>query len=208
MGLKLIVGLGNPGNKYERTRHNIGFMAVERLAERLHTSLNRNRFHALTGEASLSGEKILLLKPQTFMNKSGLSVSEAMQFYKVGPEDLLVVYDDLDLPFGGLRMRESGSSGGHKGMTDIIRAIGTQQFARLRLGIDRPLSKESTVDFVLKPFHDDQWRDLEDLLDASCDAIETFVKDGPTMAASRHNRSPKKPEPETPKPTERTDKEG
>ncbi len=192
MALTLIVGLGNPGSKYDNTRHNIGFMAVDRLADRLHIPVSRSRFHGLCGEGSLAGEKLLLLKPQTFMNKSGLSVLEAVQFYKIEPERVFVIYDDLDLPFGSVRLRQEGSSGGHKGMKDIIRVLGTQAFPRLRLGIDKPLSKGSTVDFVLKPFAADQQKDLDILLDAACDATECFVTDGPQLAASRHNRSVKR----------------
>lgn len=146
--MRLIVGLGNPGKKYEQTRHNIGFLVIDELAKQLNVEVNQNKFNALIVQTRIGTEKVLLMKPQTFMNLSGEAVIQAMNFYQIDPEELLVIYDDLDLPSGKLRLREKGSAGGHNGIKNIIQHLHTQEFNRIRIGVGKnPLI--DTKDYVL-----------------------------------------------------------
>lgn len=149
--MKLIVGLGNPGKEYEGTRHNCGFMVIDRLAEKLNIDVVQNKFKGLYVKFKYHGEDIILLKPQTYMNLSGESVIAAMQFFKIDKEDLLVIYDDLDMPVGKLRLRKTGSAGGHNGIKNIIAHLNSQDFKRIRVGIDRHKYMK-VVDYVLSGF--------------------------------------------------------
>ena len=178
----LIVGLGNPGREYARTRHNVGFMLVSRLAERLGTAFRRMQFKALIAETRLSvnGEQriCLLAKPQTFMNLSGKAVAPLARFYKIPPERLLVVYDDLDLPLGKLRLRPKGGHGGHKGMRSVIESLGTQEFPRLRVGIGRPPGRMDAADYVLHPFTKAELEVVEPALERGVDGILRWIENG------------------------------
>jgi PTH1 family peptidyl-tRNA hydrolase len=151
-GVKVMIGLGNPGKKYEDTRHNAGFLAIDKISEKWAIPTQQNKFRALVGEGRIDGEKVLLVKPQTYMNLSGESVAEVLKFYKLVPDDLVVIYDDLDLPCGQLRLREKGSAGGHNGIKSIIQHVGTQEFKRIKIGIGRPEPGRSVSDYVLQPF--------------------------------------------------------
>ena len=146
--MKLIVGLGNPGKKYEGTRHNAGFAALDHVAEKWGMRVTKAKFDALTGTGTAAGVKVLLMKPQTYMNNSGEAVRAAMDFYHLQPQDLLVIYDDLDLPIGKLRLRQKGSAGGHNGIKSIQAHIKSQEFDRIRIGIDKD-ARIPTVDWVL-----------------------------------------------------------
>ncbi|HIE57172.1 MAG TPA: aminoacyl-tRNA hydrolase, partial [Anaerolineales bacterium] len=148
----LLVGLGNPGREYSDTRHNVGFMSVDRLAERLGVTFTRTQSKALLTDARYQGVRIYLAKPQTYMNLSGQAVGALVKFYKIPLENLLVLYDDVDLPFDTLRLRPKGGSAGHKGMRSIIQQLGTQEFPRLRLGVGRSFGSRQAADYVLKPF--------------------------------------------------------
>lgn len=150
--MKVIIGLGNPGKKYEDTRHNAGFLAIDKINDKWNIPVQQNKFRALVGEGRIEGEKVLLVKPQTYMNLSGESVAEILKFYKLGPEDIVVIYDDLDLPPGHLRLREKGSAGGHNGIKSLIQHMGTQEFKRIKIGIGRPEPGRSVSDYVLHPF--------------------------------------------------------
>ena len=174
----LIVGLGNPGREYAKTRHNAGFMLVSRLAERLGTAFRRMQFKALTAEARLGGARLILAKPQTFMNLSGKAVAPLARFYKIPPERLMVIYDDVDLPLGKLRMRPKGGHGGHKGMRSIIAELGTQEFPRLRVGIDRPPGRMDTADYVLQPFTKAEMEALAPALERGTEGILRWVENG------------------------------
>ena len=176
--MKLIVGLGNPGTQYQRTRHNAGFMAVDRLATRCGLSGARTRFHAGVLEGSVAGEKCLLMQPMTYMNRSGLSVGEAMSFYKLDPQnDLLVLVDDVALDLGTIRLRGSGSPGGHNGLADIERVLTTRDYPRLRIGIGSPgLARQR--DYVLGRFTQEQLAELDPMLDRCCDAVESWLREG------------------------------
>ncbi len=184
----LIVFLGNPGPKYECTRHNAGFMTADAMAKKLGVSINKLRFKALTASADINGEKVLLMKPQTFMNLSGEAVGEAARFYKVPPEHVIVVSDEVSLPLGKLRVRPKGSAGGHNGLKSIIAHLGSDAFPRIRLGVGAPPHPDyDMADWVLSVFRN---QDLEDMLSASdraAEAVITYITDGPERAMNRFN---------------------
>ena len=184
----LIVFLGNPGPKYECTRHNAGFMAGDALAKKLGVSINRARFKALTAAAEINGEKVLLMKPQTFMNLSGEAVGEAARFYKVPSDHVIVVSDEVSLPLGKLRVRSKGSAGGHNGLKSIIAALSGDNFPRVRIGVGAPPHPDyDMADWVLSVFRN---QDLEDMLsaaDSAAEAVITYVTDGPERAMNRFN---------------------
>jgi PTH1 family peptidyl-tRNA hydrolase len=188
--MKLIVGLGNPGPEYAKTRHNAGFMVVDRLATRHRlTDLGsaKSKFHSGVLEGPIAGERCILMQPMTYMNRSGLAVGEAVAFYKLDPAtDLLIVVDDIALDVGRIRLRPDGGAGGHNGLLDVERSLGTSVYPRLRIGID-PKGLAPQKDYVLGRFSPDQWAKLEPTLDVACDAIETWIKDGVSKAMTRYN---------------------
>lgn len=189
----LIVGLGNPGAQYARTRHNIGFDALDALAARHGLELRGKRANSLIGEGQIAGQRVALVKPQTFMNLSGQAVSALRSWYKIDPaRDLLVVYDDMDLPFGRLRFRERGSAGTHNGMRSIIAQLGGNEFPRLRVGIDQAPGKMDAAAYVLSRFSPDEQAQLPDLLDRVADAVELVLREGLMTAMNRYNPSPGK----------------
>ncbi|USB33305.1 aminoacyl-tRNA hydrolase [Paenibacillus sp. YPG26] len=170
--MKWIVGLGNPGPNYEKTRHNIGFMALDALAARHGIAIRTNKCKAVIGEGNILGTKVALIKPMTYMNLSGESVRAFMDYYKVPLEDLIVVYDDLDTEIGRNRLRYQGSAGGHNGIKSIIQHTGTQVFNRIRMGISRPQPGYPIVDYVLAPFPKKEAELLQQSIDEAADAIE------------------------------------
>ena len=186
--MRLIVGLGNPGKEYERTRHNAGFMVVDRLADRhgLATDKPKSKFHGLVVEGQVMGQKVTLLKPMTYMNRSGRSVGEAATFYKIDPDDILVVVDDVALDVGRIRLRPNGSAGGHNGLSDIELSLGTRNYARLRIGIDPP-GRVPQRDYVLQRFSPSQVMTLEPTLDRACDCIECWLTTDIDAVMSRFN---------------------
>ncbi len=186
----LLVGLGNPGRDYKLTRHNAGFLLLDHLAAKLDVSFTRLQFKALLTTARLEGRKLILAKPQTYMNLSGQSVGALMKFYKLPPEALLVAYDDVDLPFGTLRMRPKGGAGGHKGMKSIIERLGTQNFPRLRIGIGRPPGRMDAADYVLQRFSAAEQDALPLLFDRGVDAIRIFAASGLDAAMNYVNPAP------------------
>ncbi len=161
--MKLIIGLGNPGRDYEQTKHNAGFMALDLIANELRVSINQNKGKGLYAKTNYKGEPVILLKPQTYMNLSGESVRAIMDFFKIDVEDIVVIYDDLDLAIGKIRLRAKGSAGGQNGMKSIIQHIGTQQFNRIRMGIGRD-AKIPTADYVLSKFRKEEVADFEEAL--------------------------------------------
>ncbi len=187
--MKLIVGLGNPGIEYQFTPHNLGFLTVDRLAERLKTTVDNRHCKAVTGRAKIGSEDVLLAKPETFMNLSGLSVRELMEKYEVAPAaDLIVVYDELDLPFGTLKIRPRGGTAGHNGMESILGALGTDEFTRVRLGIAPDHPVRDGARYVLAQFKKSQYETVDQLLDTAADAVTTIVTDGAQAAMNRFNR--------------------
>lgn len=182
----LIVGLGNPGREHRANRHNIGFMAVDRLAERYGISMGKVQNKAITGNGRIGAQSVILVKPQTYMNRSGDAVGPLARFYKVPPANVLVVYDELDLPFGSVRLREKGGSGGHNGMKSLINHLGSD-FPRLRLGIGRPPGRMPPSAWVLQDFGKDESETANAMLDTAVAAVETFLSDGINLAMTRHN---------------------
>ncbi len=186
--MKLIVGLGNPGGGYTHTRHNAGFMAIERLAGRLGLTNPKAKFHARVFEANIAANACWLLEPMTYMNRSGLTVGEAVRFFKADPQqELLIIVDDVALPVGRIRLRAEGGSGGHNGLKDIERVLGTDQYPRLRIGIDPPPVGVIQSDYVLGRFTAEQAREIDPVLDRACDAIECWVSEGIEQAMTRFN---------------------
>ncbi len=183
--MKLIVGLGNPGKKYERTRHNVGFRVVDRLAQRWQIDMQAEKFHAWFGDGVIRGEKAVLLKPTTFMNRSGQAVLAAGRFYRLELSDLLVVYDDVALDLGRLRIRMKGSAGGHNGLQDVITRVGDNAVTRLRLGIGKPLGGQTS--YVLSRFAEEEEPEVTAMVERASDAVETWLSDGPEKAMNVFN---------------------
>ena len=184
--MRLIVGLGNPGPEYAKTRHNAGFMVVEHLASRHGCIGAKSKFHARVIEAHLAGQRCLLMQPMMYMNRSGLAVAEAARFFKVAVEDTLVVVDDISLPCGRIRLRAEGGSGGHNGLSDIQQALGSPAYPRLRIGIDPP-GRVAQVDYVLGRFTPEQLDKLATSLDRACDCIESWLGEGIDKAMTLFN---------------------
>lgn len=196
--MKLIVGLGNPGAQYERTRHNAGFLAVDELARR-HAAgmIPKARFNAVTLDASIGGEKVLLMKPTTFMNLSGKSVGEAVRFFKLEPtEDLLVIVDELALPVGHVRVREMGSANGHNGLSDIDRVLGGSPYPRIRVGIGEKPPGWVKADWVLSRYTDEEAGEMTSGTKAAADAAECVIDEGLKPAMNRFNKKVSKPKAE------------
>ncbi len=189
--LYLIVGLGNPGADYARTRHNVGFLAVERLAERWRASWDyEKKFNARLARAQLKGRRLLLCQPQTYMNSSGQTVGALMAFYQLPLTRLLVVVDDADLPLGGIRLRPGGSSGGHHGLESIERRLGTRDYARLRIGIGRQEAARQITAHVLGKFNSTETASVDRVLNAASEQVETWLEAGIQQAMSQFNRVP------------------
>lgn len=179
--MKLIIGLGNPGKDYQDTRHNVGFMTIDKISDKWTIPVQQNKFRAIVGEGRIGTERVLLVKPQTYMNLSGESVGEILRFYKLTPDDLIVIYDDLDLPLGQIRLREKGSAGGHNGIKSLIAHLGTEQFKRIKIGISRPDQKSRVRDFVLSTFSKDEKPIIEEAITLAAEASvmslsESFLK--------------------------------
>ncbi|ADO73608.1 aminoacyl-tRNA hydrolase [Stigmatella aurantiaca] len=189
--MKLICGLGNPGREYERHRHNIGFMVVEALLSRARAELNQEKFQARVGQGSVGGERVLFLEPQTYMNLSGRSLADAARFYKIAVEDILVIHDELDLPFGRLQLKAGGGTGGHNGLKSSVQCLGADGFIRLRFGIGKPEgpnAKERVAGYVLSSFDDGERRQLEEFIGRASDMAEVWVREGLAVAMNRFNR--------------------
>jgi len=186
MAVKLVVGLGNPGSRYQWTRHNAGFMVLDRLSHLAGIPVTKKGSSGLTGEGFWFGHRLILLKPQTFMNLSGRSVAEMARFYKISSEEIIVVHDDLDIPFGQVRLKKGGGHGGHNGLRSIFSDIGTGDFLRLRIGIGRP-ARGDVVDYVLHPFSANEMQDLAVVLDGAVDTLESLLSDGLEKTMSLFN---------------------
>ena len=184
----LIAGLGNPGKEYENTRHNAGFMVLDTLAQKLGADLSERKHRALCGKAVIGGQKVILLKPQTYMNSSGESIRAAADYYKVPPEDILVVYDDISLAPGQLRIRAKGSAGGHNGIKSIIAHLGTQEFPRVKVGIGEKPPRMDLADYVLGHFSSGEKKIMEEAAKEAADAICEIVNVGIEQAMNDHNR--------------------
>ena len=183
----LITGLGNPGRQYRANRHNVGFMVVDQLAKRLELAFTRVESRALVTKGVYQDQRLILAKPQTYMNESGASVNALARFYKVEMSNILVAYDDVDLPFGVLRIRPGGGSAGQKGMASIIERLGGDQFPRLRVGIGRPPGRMDAAAYVLQDFARDESAELPAILERAAEAILVYVKQGLVQAMNQYN---------------------
>jgi PTH1 family peptidyl-tRNA hydrolase len=187
--VKLIIGLGNPGTKYERTRHNIGFRVVDRLAQQTETPLSESICDAIVGRGFFDGEKIVLARPQTYMNRSGDCAQALLREFQIDPADMIVIYDDLDLPFGRIRIRAQGSAGGHRGIQSILDGIGGAPFIRVRLGIGRPPEGVDAAAFVLEPLTAEAVKVFDEVIARGADAVSSILKDGTERAMENFNRA-------------------
>ncbi len=187
--MKVIVGLGNPGKKYERTRHNLGFMVLDRLADKNGVAIDREKHRSLIAEWSRDGEKVLLVKPQTYMKLSGEALQKLLSYYPVEAEDIVVAHDDLDLPFGRIRMRRQGSPGGHRGMISVSGVLGAGAFSRLRIGIGRPPPGIEPKDYVLQKFSPEEAAGLDEIVSRAADAVECLLREGVERAMEKFNRA-------------------
>ena len=189
--MKLIVGLGNPGIEYQFTPHNLGFLVVDRLAEQSGVRVSNRQCRALTGKAVIAGREVLLAKPETYMNLSGMSVRELVQEHEIDPSrDLIVIYDELDLPLGTIRIRQRGSSAGHNGMESIIGALGSDEFIRMRLGIGPDHPVKDGARYVLGQFKKSQYAAVDEELDTAAEAVRMILSAGVAQAMNQFNRKP------------------
>jgi len=186
MAAKLIVGLGNPGPKYQWTRHNAGFMVLDRLSHLAGIVVSKKNFSGLCGEGSWQGQRLILLKPQTFMNLSGRSVAEALRFHKLSVEDMIVIHDDLDIPFGRVKLKEGGGHAGHNGLRSLAQELSSGAFLRVRVGIGRPLHGD-VVNYVLNNFTPEEMSGLPRLLDGVIDLLELLISEGLPKTMSLYN---------------------
>lgn len=187
--MKIFAGLGNPGKQYEKTRHNAGFEVIDFLAEKWSIPMDQAKHKGICGTGMIRGEKVLLLKPLTYMNLSGESIRAAMDFYKADIEDLVVLYDDLDLPAGKIRLRQKGSAGGHNGIKSAIAHLGTAEFNRVRIGIGRPEGRVPVVDYVLNRFTPEEWNLIQPAVEKSAEACETFLEKPYLQVMNQYNQA-------------------
>lgn len=186
--MKLLVGLGNPGAQYERTRHNVGFRAVEAFAQRHRIALGSKKWGAVYGVGEVAGEKVCVLLPQTFMNLSGEAAGPAMRFFKLSVEDVVAVHDELDLPFGRLMLKKGGGSAGHNGLKSLTQHLGGPDYLRLRVGIDRPPASWDVADYVLSKFTGSEEAELDGVLDRVVEGVEAVLSKGAAAAMNAVNR--------------------
>jgi len=187
--VKLIVGLGNPGIEYQFTPHNLGFLSIDRIADDCGAEVRNRQCRALTARAVIEEQQVLLAKPETYMNLSGLSVRELVAKHGLDPaNDLILIYDELDLPLGTIRIRQRGSSAGHNGMESVIGALGTQEFLRIRLGIGPDRKISDSVKYVLTPFRKRELKKVDEVIDNAAEAVKVILREGPAAAMNRFNR--------------------
>lgn len=190
--MKLIIGLGNPGVKYEGTRHNAGFMVMDAISKKLDVSINKKKFEGSYVKTKIGNEDVILLKPETYMNNSGFSVRACMDFFKISREDILLIYDDLDTPVGSIRLKTKGSAGGHNGVKSVISCVMGEEFDRIRVGIGRN-PQINIIDYVLTRFRADELDDLNHAVEQAANAAILAIKQGFPKAMNRYNVKPKKP---------------
>jgi len=184
----MVVGLGNPGTKYRETRHNIGFMVVDDIASGSGGALSQKKFDCIFGQTRIAGAKTILSKPQSFMNKSGIPVQNLAAYFKVSPSHIIVVHDDIDLPFGSMKIKESGGHGGHNGIRSMITSLGTNEFIRIRLGVGRPEGDYDVSDYVLGKFTISDRKDLEKIIISASDAIRVIIENNVSEAMNKYNK--------------------
>ena len=186
----LVVGLGNPGGEYRLTRHNAGFMVVDRICNTHHIPLDQKRFNCVYGTGEVAAKTVALAQPQAFMNRSGPPVLRLMSDYAISSRDLLVIHDDIDIAFGRIKIKEKGGHGGHNGVKSLVGALGSGDFSRLRIGVGRPEDGGDVIRHVLEPFHEDEQRRLDAILDRAAQAVVTILSHGAKVGMNRFNRKP------------------
>jgi len=184
----LIVGLGNPESQYAKTRHNMGFNTINKLAQEFNIEVNKSKFNALYGTGTISNEKVILLKPQTFMNLSGEAVRACMDFYKTDIKDLIIIYDDIDVEKGNIKIRKKGSSGSHNGMKSVVENLGTEEFARIRIGIGRPEHANDMINYVIGNITQEEQERLEPGVQKAKEAIVEIINNGIDIAMNKFNQ--------------------
>lgn len=189
--MKIIAGLGNPGREYVKTKHNVGFMLADALADKLGVSEWRSDFEALVATVNVAGEKILLVKPMTYMNESGRAIASVINYYKLKPTDLIVVHDDMDIPVGKIRIRKKGSTGGHNGIKSLLQYLRDENFFRIRIGVGRPLAGCTVVNHVLSPFAETDSYKIRDTIDEVVSATICILEQGIDLAMNRYNKGKK-----------------
>jgi PTH1 family peptidyl-tRNA hydrolase len=185
--MKLVVGLGNPGRTYQNTRHNVGFMTIDAVAEECQIPVEKEKFNAVYGKGSIESEEVILAKPLSFMNRSGESIAPMLHWFKIEPQDLVILCDDIHLPLGQIRIRERGSDGGHNGLTSVIESLGTPEFSRIRLGVNEPPPGFDQADYVLSRFPKQEKEQVEEMILNARDAVKLLVSKGVTTAMNRYN---------------------
>ena len=185
--MKLIAGLGNPGEQYQSSRHNLGFLTLDYLAGRHDIPLKKQGFEALFGKGKIGNERVLLAKPQTYMNLSGIAIERLVSYFRVDIKDLIVVHDDLDLPFETIRLKKGGGEGGHKGLMSIIQHVGSADFIRVRIGIGKPIRKSMVEKYVLSPFAEEEQNAVPSILAVACDAVGEVILSGVEAAMQRYH---------------------
>ncbi len=185
--MKLIAGLGNPGRAYAATRHNIGFMVVDRLAADYGIGMERSKFNARFGRGTIEGRTVILAKPQAYMNRSGLPLSQLTRFFKIPCTELIVIHDDMDIAFGRIKIKQKGGSGGHKGIRSLREAFGDDRFVRVRVGVGRPTAHQDAADYVLANFSPVERRMLDEVIAQAREAVVTILREGAQVAMNRFN---------------------
>ena len=185
--MKVVVGLGNPGREYQDTRHNVGFAVIDEIAKRYSADVTSVKFKSLYTDIRIKNSKVLLVKPTTYMNNSGQALREVMDFYKLDPSDILVIYDDIDIPIGKIRVRKKGSSGSHNGLRSIVKHLGSEEFPRIRVGIGRPDERISLTNYVLGKFSEDERIDINKAIKNSADAVESLIDVGIDNTMNKYN---------------------
>ena len=183
----MLLAYGNPGKEYEKKRHNLGFMVLDKLADKMNTTIEKTKLNGVIGEARINGEKLLLVKPTTYMNLSGNCVSEVLNFYKSYSQDMIVIYDDIDIDIGKIRIKPSGSAGTHNGMRDIINKIGTNDFVRVRVGSGRPQNGQDLATFVLSGFKKEENENINKAVEKASDAVIEIINNGVQSAMNKFN---------------------
>ena len=185
--MTLVVGLGNPGKKYAKTKHNVGFLVIDEIGEKVGIELNKKKFKGIYGEGAVNGGKLLLLKPETYMNLSGEAVSSIKNFYDIPTDNIIVVHDEMDLELGIIRIKSGGGSAGHKGIKSIISRIGSEDFKRVRIGIGKPIVKDEGADHVLKGFKGDEGKIIQDTIARAAEAVLCIMSEGLEKAMNKYN---------------------
>jgi len=187
MHVKLIVGLGNPGPRYRFSRHNAGFLVLDQLAQKHDMALSQRLFETLIGRGKIAGKSVIAVAPQTFMNLSGFAVRRILDFYRAEVADLIVIHDDMDLPFGTIRLKEGGGHGGHKGLISVIEQLGNPDFVRVRVGIGKPVMREMVESYVLSPFSEEEMQTVPDIAATVCDVVTEIVSSGVQAAIVKYH---------------------